>query len=126
VLIFTELVREAATLVMLLAPGALISRKRLERFAWFCWSFAVWDLFYYVFLKLLLDWARKLIYLGCALFTARGMGRPGVGALHNLVGLAGLGYHPAACPCEKPGLSTYQLALGPSGNRSTALLPVLY
>ena len=70
--------------------------------------------------------ARKLIYLGCALFTARGMGRPGVGALHNLVGLAGLGYHPAACPCEKPGLSTYQLALGPSGNRSTALLPVLY
>ncbi len=41
VLIFTELVREAATLVMLLAPGALISRKRLERFAWFCWSFAV-------------------------------------------------------------------------------------
>jgi hypothetical protein len=60
VLIFTELVREAATLVMLLAPGALISRKRLERFAWFCWSFAVWDLFYYVFLKLLLDWPESL------------------------------------------------------------------
>ena len=55
-LVVTELVREASTLVMLLAPGALISRGRLERFAWFCWSFAVWDLFYYVFLKLLLGW----------------------------------------------------------------------
>ncbi|MBP8823085.1 MAG: hypothetical protein KBH07_05540 [Flavobacteriales bacterium] len=55
-LVITELLREAATLVMLLAPGALLSRKRLERFAWFCWSFAVWDIFYYVFLKLLLGW----------------------------------------------------------------------
>ncbi len=59
-LVLTELVREAATLVMLLAPGALLSRKRMERFAWFCWSFAVWDLFYYVFLKLLLDWPESL------------------------------------------------------------------
>ncbi len=55
-LVITELLREAATLVMLLAPGALISPKRMERFAWFCWSFAVWDLFYYVFLKLILGW----------------------------------------------------------------------
>ncbi len=55
-LVVTELLREAATMVMLLAPGALITRKRLERFAWFCWTFAVWDIFYYVFLKLLLGW----------------------------------------------------------------------
>lgn len=55
-LVLTELLREAATLIMLLAPGALLSKQRMERFAWFCWSFAVWDLFYYVFLKLILDW----------------------------------------------------------------------
>lgn len=55
-LVVTELLREAATLVMLMAPGALLSRRRMERFAWFCWCFAVWDLFYYAFLKLLLDW----------------------------------------------------------------------
>ena len=59
-LVLTELLREAATLIMLLVPGALIGRGRLERFAWFCWSFAVWDLFYYVFLKLLLDWPESL------------------------------------------------------------------
>lgn len=59
-LVGTELVREAATLVMLLAPGALLSRKRMGRFAWFCWSFAVWDLFYYAFLKMLLGWPESL------------------------------------------------------------------
>jgi hypothetical protein len=55
-LVVTELVREAATLVMLLAPGALVTRLRLERFAWFCWCFAIWDLCYYLFLKLVLGW----------------------------------------------------------------------
>lgn len=53
---FTELFREFCTLVMLLAPGALVTRRRLERFAWFCYCFAVWDLFYYVFLKVVLGW----------------------------------------------------------------------
>jgi len=56
----TELVREFATLVMLMAPGALISKRRLDRFAWFCFSFAVWDIFYYVFLKLILGWPEGL------------------------------------------------------------------
>lgn len=55
-LVLMELLREFATLVMLLAPGALIAKGRMERFAWFCWAFAVWDLFYYVFLKVLLGW----------------------------------------------------------------------
>lgn len=55
-LVVTELVREAATLLMLLAPGALITRVRSERFAWFCWCFAVWDLGYYLFLELALGW----------------------------------------------------------------------
>ncbi len=59
-LVVSELLREAATLVMLLAPAALLSRNRLERFAWFCWAFAVWDLFYYVFLKVLLDWPESV------------------------------------------------------------------
>ena len=60
-LVVAELLREVATLVMLLAPAALITRNRLERFAWFCWSFAVWDLFYYVFLKVLLGWPESLL-----------------------------------------------------------------
>ncbi len=56
----TELLRELATLVMLLAPGALITTRRLERFAWFIYCFGVWDIFYYVFLKAILDWPATL------------------------------------------------------------------
>ncbi len=56
----TELLRELATMVMLLAPGALLTSKRLERFAWFCFCFGVWDIFYYVFLKAILDWPLSL------------------------------------------------------------------
>lgn len=56
----TELVREAATMIMLLAPGALVARRALDRFAWFIYCFGVWDIFYYVFLKAVLDWPLSL------------------------------------------------------------------
>lgn len=56
-----ELGREAATLVMLFAPGALVARRRLLRFAWFCVLFGVWDLFYYIWLKAFLDWPTDLL-----------------------------------------------------------------
>ncbi len=38
----------------------MAGRNKLERFAFFIYSFAVWDLFYYVFLKILLDWPSSL------------------------------------------------------------------
>lgn len=59
-LVNTEVGREIATLIMLLAPAALVTRSRLERFAWFCFGFGVWDIFYYVWLKVLLDWPTSL------------------------------------------------------------------
>ncbi|KAA3646951.1 MAG: hypothetical protein DWP98_09965 [Bacteroidetes bacterium] len=52
----TELIREFATLVMLLGIGILVGKTKIERFAYFIYSFAVWDIFYYVFLKCLLNW----------------------------------------------------------------------
>ncbi len=52
----TEICREAATLVMLVGAGILTGRTRTEKFAFFLYSFALWDIFYYVFLKLLLNW----------------------------------------------------------------------
>lgn len=55
-LVRTEVLRELATMIMLLAPGALVSRSAIHRFAWFCFGFGVWDIFYYVWLKVLLDW----------------------------------------------------------------------
>lgn len=60
-LIGTEIGRELATLLMLLAPAALITRSALERFAWFCFGFGMWDIFYYVWLKVLLDWPSSLL-----------------------------------------------------------------
>jgi len=52
----TELLREFATMIMLVSMGYLAGRNGWQRFAWFLYSFAVWDIFYYVFLKLLLNW----------------------------------------------------------------------
>lgn len=52
----TELWREAATIIMLITVGLLAGRNRAEKFGYFLYSFAVWDVFYYVFLKLFLGW----------------------------------------------------------------------
>lgn len=55
-LALTELLREAATVIMLISLGAIIGKTFAERFSAFLFSFAVWDIFYYVFLKLILNW----------------------------------------------------------------------
>lgn len=57
----TELFRELATLIMLLALGILTGRNKQERFAWFIFSFAIWDIFYYVFLYLIINWPLSLL-----------------------------------------------------------------
>src|SRR5690606_9745478 len=38
-LVWTELGREGATILMLLAVAAVAARRALERFAWFCFGF---------------------------------------------------------------------------------------
>lgn len=57
----TEFLRELATLVMLLAMGILAGRTPTEKFAYFIYSFAVWDIFYYIFLLALLAWPESLL-----------------------------------------------------------------
>jgi hypothetical protein len=58
--IVIEVFREAATLFMLLSVTFLAGKKRWERFAWFMFSFGVWDVFYYIWLKVLLNWPVSL------------------------------------------------------------------
>ncbi len=60
-LMLTELLREGATIIMLLGIGFLAGRNTSERFAWFLYSFAIWDIFYYVFLWLLIGWPPSLM-----------------------------------------------------------------
>jgi hypothetical protein len=55
-----ELVREAATLVMLLTVGMLAGRRLRTRLGYAAIAFGVWDIFYYVFLKLIYDWPKSL------------------------------------------------------------------
>lgn len=60
-LAITEIIREFATLVVLLCIGMIAGRTFSEKFAWFLYSFAIWDIFYYVFLKLLIGWPESLM-----------------------------------------------------------------
>ena len=57
----TELIREVFSMLMLLSVAQLISKNRNERLAWFIYNFAVWDITYYLFLKLILGWPASLL-----------------------------------------------------------------
>lgn len=55
-----EFVRELATIIMLVGCGVLAGRTALQRFAYFALAFAVWDVFYYVFLYVCISWPQSL------------------------------------------------------------------
>jgi hypothetical protein len=56
-----ELVREVATMVMLLAVGILAGRTWRSRLGYSAVAFGVWDICYYVFLKLICGWPHSLM-----------------------------------------------------------------
>ncbi len=56
-----EMVREAATLIMLLAVGILAGRNWRSRLGYSAIAFGVWDIFYYVFLRLMCGWPHSLL-----------------------------------------------------------------
>jgi hypothetical protein len=63
-----EQAREAATMVMLLAVAWIAGRTRWQRFAYWLLAFGVWDIFYYVWLYVMLRWpsspgSRDLLFL---------------------------------------------------------------
>ncbi|MEK7784474.1 MAG: hypothetical protein AAB658_03470 [Chloroflexota bacterium] len=56
-----ELVREAATLIMLLAVGWLAGGTWRSRLAYSMITFGVWDIFYYIFLAPMSGWPKSLL-----------------------------------------------------------------
>jgi hypothetical protein len=56
-----ELWREAATLVMIAALGMLAGRTWRRRAGYAAIAFGVWDIFYYVFLRLITGWPKTLL-----------------------------------------------------------------
>jgi hypothetical protein len=57
----TEFFREIATLIMLAGIGILTGNSPTQRFAFFLLTFAIWDIFYYVFLYALIGWPSSLL-----------------------------------------------------------------
>lgn len=55
-----EVAREAATLVMLIAIAAIAGRNAWEGLLYFALAFAVWDIFYYVWLWVFIGWPPSL------------------------------------------------------------------
>lgn len=60
-LLLTEVGREAATLVLILTAAWFFGNTHQERAAWLLVIFAVWDVFYYVWLKVLIDWPASIM-----------------------------------------------------------------
>lgn len=60
-LIATEIGREAATLVLILTSCWLFGKNARQRIAYFLIIFAVWDVFYYIWLKVLLGWPSSIM-----------------------------------------------------------------
>jgi hypothetical protein len=55
-----EMTRETATIVMLVIIAFLVGGSWMERGVFFLWTFAFWDLFYYLSLYILIKWPPRL------------------------------------------------------------------
>jgi hypothetical protein len=53
--------REAATIVMFIAVGWLAGRQKIDRWAYGLYTFGLWDIWYYIWLKVLIDWPATLL-----------------------------------------------------------------
>lgn len=60
-ILVVDLVREFCTIVMLVVVGILAGKNFLQRFCYFLFTFAIWDIFYYVGLKVVLNWPTSLL-----------------------------------------------------------------
>ncbi len=56
-----ELPRELATLIMLFAVGWIAGRTWRARLGYFAIAFGMWDIFYYIFLKIICGWPHSLL-----------------------------------------------------------------
>lgn len=56
-----ELGREASTIIMLVTAGMAAGGSGWQQFSFFLFLFGVWDIFYYFWLKVMLDWPASLL-----------------------------------------------------------------
>lgn len=58
--LYIEMTREVATIIMLMAVAFVVGSTWVEKGIFFLWTFAFWDLFYYLSLYILIKWPPKL------------------------------------------------------------------
>ena len=58
---FIEIGREAATIVMLVFISLLAGDNRQKKIGYFFIAFGIWDIFYYVWLYLFIQWPKSLL-----------------------------------------------------------------
>ena len=58
---FIEIGREAATIVMLVFIALLAGGNRQKKIGYFFIAFGIWDIFYYVWLYLFIQWPKSLL-----------------------------------------------------------------
>ena len=64
-LIRIEQIRETCTIIMLITLSLLVEKGKWRRMAVFLWTFAVWDIVYYIGLKTFLNWPPSLATIDC-------------------------------------------------------------
>jgi len=69
--IASEQAREAATIVMLVTLAYLAGRNFYDRLGVFVYAFGIWDIFYYVGLKAMIDWPSSLGTTDCLFLIPR-------------------------------------------------------
>lgn len=56
-----EFIRQVATMIMLISIAMISARRWRERFAAFLWTFAVWDISYYIAFRAFIGWPSSLL-----------------------------------------------------------------
>ena len=56
-----EVIREAATIIMLAAVACLAGKNNWQKFSYFMIAFGIWDIFYYVWLWGMVRWPENLM-----------------------------------------------------------------
>jgi hypothetical protein len=114
--IIIELGREAATIFMLVAVAAISGRWFWEKFAYFIVCFGVWDIFYYVWLKVILGWPSSLfdwdiLYLIPLPWIGPVIAPASIAALMIIIGLLMIGLYNSGY-AFRPSRLTWALTIG--------------
>ncbi|MGB9677059.1 MAG: hypothetical protein ACPLZ9_00425 [Candidatus Ratteibacteria bacterium] len=64
-LLFIEKTREITPVFIISCLSIFCEKKIIKKFASFLWIFAIWDIFYYITLKILINWPYSLKTIDC-------------------------------------------------------------